>query len=74
MAKTWYPVVNEDLCVNCNDCVNFCSHGVYEAGTTAATVVAPDECVEFCRGCSKICPTEAITYFGDQQNERSSNV
>ncbi len=68
MAKNWYPIINEDLCVNCNDCVDFCSHKVYEAGITHPVVVQPDECVEFCRGCAKICPSEAITYFGDQAN------
>jgi NAD-dependent dihydropyrimidine dehydrogenase PreA subunit len=30
-------------------------------------VVNPDNCVEFCRGCQKICDHEAITYFGDKE-------
>jgi NAD-dependent dihydropyrimidine dehydrogenase PreA subunit len=31
-------------------------------------VVNPDGCVEFCRGCAKICPSDAITYFGDMDS------
>lgn len=66
MAQNWYPIISEDLCINCNTCVDFCTHGVYESGDFFPQVVNPDNCVEFCRGCSKICPTEAITYFGDK--------
>jgi NAD-dependent dihydropyrimidine dehydrogenase PreA subunit len=65
MAKTWYPMINEELCANCNTCVDFCTHDVYESSDPKPKVVHPDNCVEFCRGCSKICPSEAITYFGD---------
>lgn len=68
MAKNWYPIVNEDLCANCGDCVDFCQNGVFETGMMHPTVVNPDGCVEFCRGCAKICPNEAITYFGDTNN------
>ena len=68
MEANWYPVINEELCVNCNACVDFCTHGVYESGISFPNVANPDNCVEFCRGCSKLCPTEAITYFGDTDN------
>ncbi|HBE46658.1 MAG: 4Fe-4S ferredoxin [Spirochaetia bacterium] len=62
MAANWYPVIDEAKCASCNSCVDFCAHGVYEPGPK---VVAPHACVEFCRGCSKICPSEAISYYGD---------
>ena len=65
MAATWYPIIDESKCVNCNACADFCTHGVYTKGDSATKVSSPDNCVEFCRGCSKICPTEAISYFGD---------
>lgn len=65
MAKSWYPIINEDTCASCGDCLNFCQNGVFEMGDLYPAVVAPDNCVEFCRGCSKICPSEAISYFGD---------
>jgi len=66
MAKNWYPIFNEELCTNCNVCVNFCPHGVLEEGDVKPKVVKPDNCVEFCLGCSKICDTRAITFFGDE--------
>ncbi len=67
MAANWYPVIDADLCSNCNTCADFCSHGVFETGVDRPAVVQPDNCVEFCRGCSKICPSEAISYFGDTE-------
>ncbi|MCD6290870.1 MAG: ferredoxin family protein [Anaerolineae bacterium] len=66
MAVTWYPIINKELCAGCGTCVDFCPHGVYEMGDDGyPVVVAPEECVEFCRGCAKICPSGAIAYFGD---------
>jgi len=70
MAKTWYPVIDRDKCEECGACVDFCTHGVYERdGGSRPVVVAPDNCVEFCRGCSKVCPAEAIHYYGDEESQ-----
>jgi len=69
MAQNWYPIIKEDLCVGCGTCVEFCPHGVYAKGEdTVPQVIAPENCVEFCRGCAKACPMEAIVYFGDDEN------
>jgi NAD-dependent dihydropyrimidine dehydrogenase PreA subunit len=65
MAKNWYPIIDADLCTNCETCVNFCQNDVFESGIDHPEVVNPVNCVEFCQGCGKICPEEAITYFGD---------
>jgi NAD-dependent dihydropyrimidine dehydrogenase PreA subunit len=65
MAKTWYPIIDDEKCTGCLTCVNFCPHGVYRENGGKPEVVNPLECVEFCRGCQKLCPAEAITYFGD---------
>lgn len=65
MAQNWYPIIDADLCVNSNTCVDFCQNGVFEEGDDFPLVVNPVNCVEFCRGCGKICPEEAITFFGD---------
>ncbi len=65
MAQNWYPIINTELCVNCGTCVQFCPNGVFESDTDHPLVVRPENCVEFCRGCSKACPNDAITYFGD---------
>jgi len=68
MAKNWYPIIKEDQCIGCGTCVDFCQHGVYMMDDGGKPqVVNPDNCVEFCRGCSKICPAEAIIYFGDNE-------
>ncbi|MGC8837823.1 MAG: 4Fe-4S dicluster domain-containing protein [Anaerolineae bacterium] len=68
MAKTWYPIIHEDLCIACGTCVEFCPHEVFvQLDGSTPQVVNPDNCVEFCRGCSKVCPEGAITYFGDEE-------
>ncbi|ADM28112.1 4Fe-4S ferredoxin iron-sulfur binding domain protein [Ignisphaera aggregans DSM 17230] len=66
MAKTWYPVIDYEKCIGCLTCVNFCPHEVYTVENGKPKVVNPDNCVEFCRGCQKLCPTGAITYNGDK--------
>lgn len=66
MAKTWFPIVDYKKCTGCMTCVNFCPHGVFSEDGGKPRVVNPLECVEFCRGCQKICPEEAITYYGDE--------
>jgi NAD-dependent dihydropyrimidine dehydrogenase PreA subunit len=66
MAKNWYPIIDRTKCLQCHDCVNFCSHGVYALDCDGfPEVVKPEACVEFCRGCSKICESKAISYFGE---------
>ena len=66
MAKNWYPVINKDICAQCGQCVNFCPHEVYTFDEEGFPLVKnPDNCVEFCRGCSKVCDVKAITYYGD---------
>ena len=65
MAENWYPIIDPDLCINCNTCVDFCQHDVFEASEFTPVVKNPISCVEFCRGCANICDEEAITYFGD---------
>jgi NAD-dependent dihydropyrimidine dehydrogenase PreA subunit len=67
MAQNWYPIIDIDLCINCNTCVEFCAPEVFQAGDEYPLVINPLNCVEFCRGCAKICPEEAITYFGDNE-------
>ena len=64
MAKTWYPVIDYEKCVGCMTCVEFCPHDVYEAKDDKPVVVNPDNCVEFCRACQKLCDAGAIRYAG----------
>lgn len=67
LAKNWYPMIDKEKCVQCHQCVNFCPHEVYKVGEDDyPEVVNPVNCVEFCRGCSKVCEVEAISYYGDK--------
>jgi len=65
MATNWYPIIDPELCLNDDQCVEFCPHEVFAKGDEHPFVVNPDNCVEFCQGCGKICPAEAISYFGN---------
>lgn len=65
MAKNWYPIIDEEKCIGCFQCVEFCPHGVLAEGDGRPEVVKPEECVEFCMACKKLCDQEAITYFGE---------
>lgn len=66
MSKTWYPVINYELCTQCGACTNKCKHGVYDkAKAPRPVVVKPEGCVQGCHGCGNLCPNGAIEYFGD---------
>ncbi|MDD5018757.1 MAG: 4Fe-4S ferredoxin [Eubacteriales bacterium] len=68
MSKTWYPVINNEICTECGLCIGNCMHGVYdEQKAPRPVVVFPDGCVEGCTGCGDLCPSHAIGYFGDRQ-------
>jgi len=64
LAKNWYPIIDKEKCTQCHQCVDFCPHGVFTIDDDGyPKVINPEACVEFCRGCSKICDSEAISYF-----------
>ncbi len=69
MAKEWYPVVDESLCIQCGQCVELCTknkHFTYDPEQAPRpVVVAPDNCINRCHGCGNLCPQGAITYYGD---------
>lgn len=69
MAKNWYPIIDYEKCIECLTCANFCPpHGVYEVPSNPGkprVANPPENCVEFCRGCQRICPAGAISYSGD---------
>ena len=67
MAKNWHPIIDYDKCNGCLTCYSFCPHGVFETKSDGKPLVArPENYVELCRGCQKVCPTGAISYFGDK--------
>ncbi len=69
VAKQWYPVIDYDKCVECLSCVDFCPHDVYEANDDKPKVVRPENCVEFCRACQKLCDAGAISYAGSSAEQ-----
>jgi NAD-dependent dihydropyrimidine dehydrogenase PreA subunit len=67
MSKNWYPVIDYTLCTECGNCTDMCEHGVYDKEKAPMPkVIFPDGCVEGCRGCGNICPSDAISYIGEQ--------
>ena len=61
----WRPRIDYAKCNNCMECAEFCPHNVYEAretGKPKLIVKHPENCVVFCRACSKTCGPDAITF------------
>jgi len=60
----WYPTVDQEKCVGCRTCFEFCSHGVYSWDQETATpkVLEPFQCVVGCSSCSQQCEEGAISF------------
>lgn len=70
MSKKWYPVINYESCIECGACINKCKNGVYEQNSTKPKITNPEGCIDGCRGCQTLCPTEAIEYVGDTGEQK----
>lgn len=64
MSKKWYPVIDEEKCVECGICVANCKHGVYKQDSMRPIVLYPENCMDGCEFCMKLCPQAAINYVG----------
>lgn len=72
MSKTWYPVIDYELCIECGSCTNKCQKGVYNLKKAPTPVVIkPDNCVHGCRGCGNLCNSNAISYVGDNNHNEN---
>jgi len=58
----WYPNVDSEQCVNCGECVEFCSNEVFEKGETTVLVAKPYSCVVGCTSCARVCDAGAISF------------
>ncbi len=61
----WSPLIDYDKCNYCMECSNFCPHQVFEVRENEdkkLIVKNPDNCVVFCRACSKTCGLDALTF------------
>ena len=67
MSKNWYPIIDYEKCIRCGNCYNKCQKKVYESIDNSPIVVKAENCVEGCKGCSGFCPTDAISYAGDNK-------
>ena len=71
MSKSWYPMINYELCTECGACIEKCSHGVYKQGSARPVVSNPEGCIEGCHGCGNLCPAGAIDYAGENNGSNS---
>lgn len=60
----WFPRLDEEKCVGCGGCFNFCKNGVYrwDEENNRPQVVAPYNCVVGCSACANLCEQEAIVF------------
>lgn len=75
MSQNWYPVIDILSCLECGACISFCQHGVYDKNKyPIPAVIHPERCISNCHGCQKKCPSQVISYVGENtKNTKQSN-
>jgi CDP-4-dehydro-6-deoxyglucose reductase len=60
----WHPTVDEEKCIGCRKCCEFCSHKVYVWDETndRPVVAEPFQCVVGCSSCTYQCEQGAISF------------
>jgi ferredoxin len=74
MKIPWDPKIDYTKCTTCGKCVDFCHTIAYRFETQDGkkkTVVNPNKCIVFCRGCEEICPAGAITHPSLKETQKS---
>lgn len=64
----WDPKIDYTKCVSCQKCVKFCHMKAYKT-EDKKTIVNPNRCVVFCRGCEDICPAGAISHPDEEKTQ-----
>ena len=69
----WFPIIDPDLCIGDQDCVNFCKNDVlaFDEDSFKVIVIKPYNCVVGCSACAQICPQETIK-FPDKEEFRAT--
>lgn len=71
----WSPRIDFNKCNYCMECVEFCPHHVFEVHEDEKqklVVKNPNNCVVFCRACSKACGPDAIDF--PNKNETTTHI
>jgi NAD-dependent dihydropyrimidine dehydrogenase PreA subunit len=59
-----YPVVDQEKCSGCQNCVEICPSEVYQMEGDISNPIHPEECIE-CWACVSQCPSESIQLTED---------
>ena len=59
-----YPIVDQEKCSGCGNCVEICPSEVYQMEEDKSDPVHPEECIE-CWACVTQCPAESIQLTDD---------
>ena len=59
-----HPVVDQDKCEGCEECVDICPMDVFEMKDEKSFVARPEDC-EACESCIEVCESGAITLTDD---------
>lgn len=59
----WFPVIDNDKCNDCGQCLDFCLFGVYDKDEDGQVYVKnPYNCKDHCPACARVCPKSAICF------------
>ena len=60
----WFPTIDADLCIGCQECMTFCHDTVYayDEDTNKVHVEHSWHCEVYCQSCTYACDNEAITF------------
>lgn len=71
----WAPTIDYTKCDYCMECDKFCPHQVFERREKVEKkliVKNPNNCVVFCRACSKTCGPDALSF--PNKNETTKRI
>ena len=69
----WDPKIDYTKCISCGKCVDFCHMKAFkteEKQGKKTTIVNPNACIVFCRGCETICPVGAISHPTEEETQK----